>query len=230
MKKTFNLFTICLVIALVVFNVIAFVSVAQLPDGFTASFWIGYVFITLAFFGQLACAYFAFKAENLQKMFYNLPLVTVSYTGLIVTFIFGVLCMAIPSFPYWISIIICLLALTLPILSVLKATATADIVADVDSKIKTKTFFIKSLTVDAETLLTQANTDEAKAACQKVFEAVRYSDPMSNDALAGVESQITLKFNELSEAVSGETYGIGNLANELVTLIGDRNKKCKLLK
>lgn len=63
-----------------------------------------------------------------------------------------------------------------------------------------------------------------------MFEAVRYSDPMSNDALAGVESQITLKFNELSEAVSGGADNVKNIADELVILIGDRNKKCKLLK
>ena len=53
---------------------------------------------------------------------------------------------------------------------------------------------------------------------------------MSNDALAGVESQITLKFNEFSGAVSGGAENIGTLADELVVLIGDRNKKCKLLK
>ena len=53
---------------------------------------------------------------------------------------------------------------------------------------------------------------------------------MSNDALAGVESQITLKFNEFSNAVTGGADNIGNIADELVILIGDRNKKCKLLK
>ena len=51
---------------------------------FVGAFWTGYIFITLAFIGQLVCSYFALKAESLQKMFYNIPLITISYTGLIV--------------------------------------------------------------------------------------------------------------------------------------------------
>ena len=53
---------------------------------------------------------------------------------------------------------------------------------------------------------------------------------MSNDALAGVEDQITMKFNEFSNAVTSGAENVSTLADELVILVGDRNKKCKLLK
>ena len=78
--------------------------------------------------------------------------------------------------------------------------------------------------------MARAQTPEAKAACKKVWEAVRYADPMSNSALAGLEAQITLKFNAFAEAVSGNAGTVGAAADELVILIGDRNKKCRLLK
>ena len=112
----------------------------------------------------------------------------------------------------------------------LKTKAAAEIVSVTGDKVKVKTAFIRLLTADAESLLAYAKTDEAKAAANKVYEAVRYSDPMSSDALAGVEGQITLKFNEFSNAVTSGADNIEALANELVILVGDRNKKCKLLK
>lgn len=138
--------------------------------------------------------------------------------------------MIIPNLPNRVGAIVCLLILAFNAVAVVKAKASSDVVENIDSKVKAQTFFIKSLTVDVDSLLARASTPEAKAACKKVYEAVRYSDPMSNDALAGVESQITLKFNEFSNAVTENTENIAALADELIVLIGDRNKKCKLLK
>ena len=104
-------------------------------------------------------------------------------------------------------------------------------VSEIDGKISTKTLFIKSLTVDAESLISRAKNENIKAECKKVYEAVRYSDPMSNDVLASIESDITIKFSRLSEAVISEDLEtVVKLADEIIILLGDRNKKCKLLK
>lgn len=236
MKKSFKVYAAIWAILLAVFNVICFVTPNLVTvagkdyDKFGGAFWAGYIFITIAFIGQLVCAYIALKTDDKTKLFYNIPIIRVSYTGLILTLIFGALCMAIPNLPNWVGIIVCLLILAFTAIAVIKAKAASDVVENIDKKVKAQTLFIKSLTVDAESLLARAATPEAKDACKKVYEAIRYSDPMSNDALAGVESQITLKFNELSEAVSGGADNVKNIADELVILIGDRNKKCKLLK
>ena len=232
MKKSIKVYAIIWAILLAVFNVICFVTPSETAgiSKFGGAFWAGYIFITIAFIGQLVCAYIALKTDDKTKLFYNIPIIRVSYTGLIFTLIFGALCMAIPNLPNWVGIIVCLLILAFTAIAVIKAKAASDVVENIDEKVKAKTLFVKTLTVDAESLLARAATPEAKDACKKVFEAVRYSDPMSNDALAGVESQITLKFNELSEAVSGGADNVKNIADELVILIGDRNKKCKLLK
>ena len=65
----------------------------------------------------------------------------------------------------------------------------------------------------------------------KVYEAVRYSDPMSNEALAGVEAQITLKVSELVDAIEkSDIELVKKTVREIVILLNDRNKKCKLLK
>lgn len=232
MKKTFKSYFAIWAILLVLFNIVAFVSVSRIyQEKYTPSFWIGYIFITLAFAGQLICARIAFNAENLQKLFYNIPLISLSWTGLIVSFVMGGMCMLISPLPYLVGVIVCAVVLAVVAIAVIKASVAAEAVSDIDDKIKMQTFFIKSLTVDAESLLARAQTEEIKAECKKVYEAVRYSDPMSHDMLAAAESQITIKFSELANAVnSNDIEAVKVFARDVVILIDDRNKKCRLLK
>ena len=232
MNRKFKYYALIWAVLLALFNVICFVTPDEAAgwNKFAGAFWVGYAFITIAFIGQLVCAYVALSTDDATKLFYNIPLIRISYSGLILTLIFGGLCMAIPGLPNWVGIVVCFTVLAFTVIAVIKASAAAEAVENIDKKVKVQTFFIKSLTVDAESLLSRAGTAEAKESCKKVFEALRYSDPMSSDLLAGMESQITLKFNEFSKAVTGDAENVGQLADELVILIGERNKKCKLLK
>ena len=232
MKKRFGLYTIYWTVLLALFNAIAFFSVGWAGyEKYTASFWIGYSLITITFLGQLICSYFALSETNAQKLFYRISLVKTSYTGLISTFVFAGLCMLISPMLYWVSAILCAIVLVSNIFAVLKAVAVVDEVERIDRKVKQQTFFIKSLTVDADTLLASAKSNAIKTECKKVYEAVRYSDPMSSETLAGVESQITIKFAALSKAVAADDVeAAAGAAAEVLTLLKDRNSKCKLLK
>ena len=232
MKKVFKFYSVIWAVLLALFNVISFVSVgwAGIPK-YTPSFWIGYVFITLSFVGQIVCAYFALKDDDIKKTFYNVSLISTSYTGLILSFVFGGLCMIISPIPYWVGIILCAIVLGINVIAVIKASAVVDIVSSIDEKTKESTLFIKSLTVDAESLMSRAKSETIKAECKKVYEAVRYSDPMSNGALVSIESEITIKFSNFSDAVVSDKFNVASeCATELVILIDERNKKCKLLK
>ena len=109
--------------------------------------------------------------------------------------------MTIPQFPVWLGIIICLLVVGFGGISAALAQTASSVVSDIDVKVKNKTFFIRSLTVDIESLLTRSELPEVRDEVNKVYEAVRYSDPTSNEALSGVEAQITLKVSELADAI-----------------------------
>ena len=64
-----------------------------------------------------------------------------------------------------------------------------------------------------------------------MYEAVRYSDPMSNDALSVIEAKITVKMDDFSFAVTEDkAKEVKEIAEEIIILVGDRNKKCKALK
>lgn len=139
--------------------------------------------------------------------------------------------MLIPNCPAWIAAIVCAVVLGFSIISIVKAKAAADIVSDIDDKVKANTLFIKSLTVDAEHLMNTAKTAELKAEAKKVYEAVRYSDPMSNTALVETEMKIEKLFFDFSDAINdGNTESTITLGSEIVSLVDLRNKKCKLLK
>lgn len=232
MKKRFGLYAAAWAVLFALFNVIAFVSVGWAGcEKYTDSFWIGYAFIAAAFVGQLICAGVALKQTNAQKLFYRISLIKTSYSGLITTFIVGGLCMVISPLPYWVGVIACSIVLAVNVISVIKAAAVVGEVERIDQKVKQQTFFIKSMTVDAESLMARAQSEAAKEACKRVYEAVRYSDPMSNEMLGSVEGQITLKFAEFSDAVAaGDDAAIDATAQEVLILIKDRNSKCKLLK
>ena len=233
MKKTFKYFAVIWAIAFVAFNIISFVTpgVENGISKYSGSFWIGYVFITLAFIGQLICGYVAFKAENLEKLFYNVPILSVSYTGLIVMLVVGALAMALPGFPRWIAVVVCVIILAITAIAVLKASAAADLVQETGKKVKVKTAFMKSLTADAESLMSAVSDENLKAACRKVSEAIRYSDPMSADGFEGIESQISIKFSDFKDYVtSGNEEIVEKTAKELLALIEDRNNRCKILK
>lgn len=232
MKSSFKYYVIVWTVLVAIFNVIVFVTPNEIAgvSKFDGSFWVGYIFIMITFVAQLGVAWYSLK-DDITKTFYRMPLLSISYGSLIAMLVVGILCMVIPGFPVWLGIILCLLVLAFSIISMMQAQAAESVIGDIDTKIKNKTFFIKSLTVDIDSLLARATSSEMSEEVKKVYEVVRYSDPMSNDALSGIESAITIKVSELSEYVGkADIEGVKVLVKEINILLNDRNKKCKLLK
>ena len=181
MKKNFKSYAIIWAVLFAVFNIVVFLARPVIPGyvvSYDVRFWIAWVFIIASFAANLLCANKAFKAENLEKLFYKVPLITVSYTGLIAMLVLGGALMLIPNCPVWIAAVACAVVAAFTAIAVVKADWAGDAVGDVHEKVKTQTQFIKLLTVDAESLLDRAKSDAVKTECKKVYEAVRYSDPM----------------------------------------------------
>ena len=233
MKNLKKNYIIIWAIALVVFNAVVFAasSMVKTVNMFTASFWIAYAFVLLAFAGNLGCGlYFFNNSESKEKAFLNFHIINIAYTSLVLSAVLGAVIMAIPVITNAIAVIVAVIMLAVFAVAVVKTKTAADVVEAADKKVKVQTFFIKSLTVNAQTLMAKATTDEARAEAKKVYEALRYSAPMSSEALSGVESQITIKFNQFASAVESNASSIKDLSEELEILIKDRNSKCRLLK
>ena len=187
----------------------------------------------ISFVGTAFAAAFVLtlKVETKEKMFLTVAQFRTAYIVTILSVILSGIYLFVASAPYFIVYIAAILVYALAVISIIKAKVAVSVVAGIDEKIKVQTFFIKSLTVDAEHLMNTSKTTELKALAKKVYEAVRYSDPMSNAVLVEVEEKIQNGFSDFENAVNGEDFELASsTADELLSLIDIRNKKCKLLK
>lgn len=227
MKKNFKYYIITWLISVAVFNIISFIA----PIIRVGLFWVGYAMITVMFIIQLACSLMFFKQNNKEKIFLNIPIITISYAALVVSVIVGLVFMAITGVSFWLAIIIASLVTGFYLIAIISVKTATGSIENTNEKVNLQTLFVKSLNVEAQTLAQKAYNDDIRFIIDRVCEAVRYSDPVSNESLADCESKITLKFKEFEKSVVEHNTELAEkISNELISLINERNQKCKLMK
>lgn len=198
---------------------------------YTVSFYTAIAIAVLGYIFAVVLTFIGFKKQqNADGTFYGIPFL---YSGTATYIILTVLSTAALFFNLnpVIQFIIALIIIALALGRLLQNFAARELVTERGEQIKEQTFFIKSLTIDAQSLANSAKTDEMKTLANNVYETVRYSDPMSNSQLEAIENEIETKFNQFSAAVKSDNVALAkSTADELVTFIKDRNNKCKLLK
>ena len=234
MKKNFKYFGITWIVAFVLFNAVTFLipnEVFGVTRFDKAVFWIAYALIVISFVAELITAYKFVKDDSNEKTFLNIPLLQTGYTAIIVSVIVGIVFMIFPVLPEWLGAIVCILIAGYFIIACVKASAVADVVAEIDAKVKTQTAFIRMATVDAENIMARATTQEIKAQTKKVYEALKYSDPMSTLELDDIEQEISNGLKELKKAVmENDDKKVVEISITLLLNIKERNSKCKMLK
>lgn len=216
MNKNFKYYVAIWAILFVMFNAIVFI-VTDNTIGLSStgsSFWVAYVCISCSFVAQLICAKTAFSGDS-KKLFYGIPLIQVSNSGLIVMTVVGTAIMAINSIPSWIGAVICILISGFDAIAIVKAKAVSDIVSSRDEDIRNKTAFIREMTAEAEMLYKNASTPEEKRELKKLYEAFRYSNPISIHNDSEIECQIHEYMVEIKSTFSSRTVGL--IRNLLIT-------------
>ena len=198
---------------------------------YTPTFFTSIIIMALGYIFAFVSTMMGFKKQqNAEGTFYGVPFVYSGLATYILITVLSAVSIFIGATPL-LQIIIAVVVFACAIGKLLKKSTARDLIESKDKEIKQKAFFIKALTLDAQTLVSRAQSDEAKELAKKIYEAVRYSDPMSNDALAGAESSITIKFKEFEDAIiNDDTELAAESSKELLILINDRNQKCRLLK
>ena len=221
MKKKVMAYSV-LGIVFALFNVLAFV----IPTEKTATFWITYAFSVVAFGLQIGIWNFAFKgAETLKSKYLCIPLISVGARYLVVQVIAFAVFMAFPFLPSWIPIVVCSVILGIFAICLIGTETGREEINRVEEKVEKKVFYIKSLQVDVELLAESENNPEIKAELLKLADKIRFSDPMSSDALTEVEETIANKIVELKT----DENKLAVIA-AMSTLIAERNQKAKILK
>ena len=211
-----------LVIAFALFNVIAFF----IPTEKTATFWIAYAFSAIAFLLQIVIWKLAFKGtDTIKSKFLGIPLLSVGFRYLVIQVIAFVVFMIFPALPTWIPIVVCSVILGGSAICLIGTETGREEISRVEEKVKSKVFYIKSLQVDVEMLAETESDPTTKAELTKLAEKIRFSDPMSSDALAEIETEIVNKIKEIK--TSNDKLAIIAVTSALVE---ERNKKAKILK
>ena len=233
MKKMFKFYLIAWAIMFVLFNIVVvalpkeFTILGVTYEKFAGVSWVTLIVMELCFLLHLALTAVAMKQNRLSGTFYRLPLIRLSYVCVALTLIVASMAMLV-FIPSWIPLALALLILAVYAFAVLKAEVAAELVEGVDAKTRARTSFIRDLIADADSLLSRAKSEPVKAACKKVFEALRYSDPVSAYGLVDVEERIKAEFDVLTDAViADDPKAVSASADELLTLIAERNKKSK---
>lgn len=231
MKKNFALYAVIWAVLFAVYNIVVFFAEPLIPGyefHYDARFWVSWGFIIATFCGNLICSFIVFKEDNRKKLFYNIPVVRISWSALIMLTVAGCALMLIPDVPSWIAVVACVFILAFYITAAVKALWAAEEISTIDKKIETKTSFIKEMIIESESILACARNDEIKAECKKVYEALKYSDPVSDERLSAVEKNIADYLKTMREAVISEKADdVKKVTEEIITLVGERNRKCK---
>ena len=189
-KKSWIMTAIIYAIVFAVFNLLVFV-IAKEKNGV---FWMSYAFMCLAFVIQIVSMLLALRTLETETVFMGIPLASLSLYYFFAAIFVGAVFMFFQNAPFKLALVLQVLVLAV---YVIVAILSRDVVQDVNDNLKENVEAIKTLTVDVDVFIPQVNDPALKKALKKLSETIKYSDPMSNAAVADIEDQIMQTVNEL---------------------------------
>lgn len=221
MKKNSTKGYVILGILFVLISIIAF----AVPTVKTATFWIAYVFTAAAFVAQIIIWNKALGKETLKSKFLGFPIVHIGIVYAIIQTVAFAVFLLVPTLPVWSAIVVCSVIAGISAVCMISADAGRDEIERVEAKVQKKVFYIRELQADIELLADNEGDAAVKTALTQLAEKIRYSDPMSNEQLADLESRISTKVAELKTGPSK-----AEIITELNSLLEERNRIIKIWK
>ncbi len=135
------------------------------------------------------------------------------------------------AIPWGIVLAVQMILLAVHMVFVISCFVTKEIIDETQAKVSSSTMYMKMLQADAETLADRAADSEAAKAFRSFAEQIRYSDHMSNEALADIEGRIAEEVRSAGTFLDGgNTEAALGCCRKAQQLLEERNRKCKLLK
>ena len=209
----------------ILFALVSIIAFA-VPTAKTATFWIAYVFTAAAFAVQIGIWKSALgKEENLKSKFLGFPVVHIGVVYAVIQVIAFAVFMFVPTLPAWSAIVVYSIIASVSAVCMISADTGRNEIERVEAKVQKKAVYIRELQADIELSADNESDAAVKAALTQLAEKIRFSDPMSSEQLADLESKISTKVAELKTASSKL-----EIITELNSLLDERNKKCKISK
>jgi hypothetical protein len=229
MKKQKNLILTALIYAILlgVYNLLVFV----IFKNYSSVFWMSYGFTTLAFGVQITSMLLAFKRADIETVFFGMPLASFSFFYLIAQICVGTIFMIFQNIGTTIPLVIQTIMLAAFLVVAIIAIMARDTVQAIGDEVKRKVEQHKATNVDVEMLYSSCSNAELKAKLKKLSETIRYSDPMTNEAIADVDQRIQQKISELRIYCENDEIAEAiKTCSALELLYVERNKKLLISK
>lgn len=229
MKKDTIRAGIGLGVLLVLYILIAFL----IPFVHTALFWVSFVFTLIAFGVVGAAFYIAFiKNPDAKSRFYGFPIAKIGVMYGAAQLLAGLIFMALGLWiPVWAAVLVYAIALGAAVIGLISAEAVAEQIHVQDSKLKKDVTLMRSLQSKLNQMAAQCDNPDATAEVKRFAEEMRYSDPVSSEALADIERDLTAAVEELQSAiVDGDSAATKQLCRKASGILVERNRLCKLNK
>lgn len=229
MKKDMIRWGIGLGVLLVLYILVAFL----IPFVHTATFWVSLLFTLIAFGVVGASFYIAFiKNPDAKSRFYGFPIAKIGAIYGLVQLIAGMLFMALAALvPAWVAVLVYAIALGAAVIGLISAEAVAEEIHNQDAKLKKDVTLMRSLQSKLNQMAAQCDNPDAAAEVKRFAEEMRYSDPVSSEALADIEADLAAAVDELqSAAVDGDSASVKQLCRKASGILAERNRLCKLNK
>ena len=195
-------------------------------------FWTSYAFMCAAFVINISVTIFSFKTLDVQAVFFGIPLLSFS-----IFYFFGELFASIVFMLFRnvvgmkLTVAVQVIFLLIFVIFAALAILTRSTVVDITKNVETKVQSIKMLSVDVKLLEEQCTDKELKAELHKLAEAIRYSDPMTHDALADLDNIIKGKVSELKYHCNSNAKSEAmQICFQLASFISERNQRLLLSK
>lgn len=220
-------FGLIYVILLGVFNLLVFTISKSRND----VFWLSYGFMTLAFVVQIVSMFMSFKSADVETAFFGIPLASFSVFYLCAELVIGALFMIFQMASFTLALVIQVLVLAVFLIIAIISLLSRDTVQQISDNVKEHVSNLKSVLVDIEMLMDGCADPELKADLRKLSETVKYSDPISNEAVADVEQRIMRKISELRINIDDNQIADAKQScADLERLYVERNKKLAISK
>lgn len=229
MKKDTIRFLIIGAVVLVAYHFAIF----MIPCYKTPTFWVSWVFTLVAFGVSGFGIYKEFVNKNDAKSrFYGFPILKIAFLYLVAQVALGGIFMALGHIlPWWSAAVTFAIGLALAVIGLISAETVVEEIHAQDAKLKKDVSLMRGLQSKVNQMAAQCDNPDAAADVKRFAEEMRYCDPVSSEALADIEADLTAAVDELQSAiVDGDSASTKQLCRKASAVLAERNRLCKLNK
>ena len=218
---------------IVVLAVLAAFCVVALAVPFVKniSYWVCFGFTVLSILIQLVAIPRAMDGDARSK-FYGFPILRISFYYLAAQIILSLLFMFLSRWvPWWIPAVIFIVLLCAALVGFITTETVREEIVRQEVYIKKQISVMRSLQSKVDTMAAQCDGEKGKAAVAALAEELRFSDPVSNDAIYDADMELSACIDNLQQAiVDGNEEDIITMCRKSMEALAERNRLCKLNK